>query len=169
MTCCFFHFERLTDKWLKKESPQSRNQAASETIEADDCPVQLVPTTDEPVHTANGGSEGGKSSSRTSAAVVRAEIEPMIIESGPVSTDGNDDPIQEKLRPEEGEEGLNVLGGGMREMVDLVNRLRASGIEDLGLPLPRIAVVGNQSAGKSSLIEAISGVSPSTRRVMIYF
>jgi GTP-binding protein EngB required for normal cell division len=44
-------------------------------------------------------------------------------------------------------------------MVDLVNRLRASGIEDLGLPLPRIAVVGNQSAGKSSLIEAISGVS----------
>lgn len=55
--------------------------------------------------------------------------------------------------------GLEILGGGMRRMVDLVNRLRASGIEDLGLPLPRIAVVGNQSAGKSSLIEAISGVS----------
>ncbi|KAI5852607.1 P-loop containing nucleoside triphosphate hydrolase protein [Morchella snyderi] len=54
--------------------------------------------------------------------------------------------------------GLAVLGGGMRRMVDLVNRLRASGIEDLGLPLPRIAVVGNQSAGKSSLIEAISGI-----------
>ncbi|KAF8246742.1 hypothetical protein K440DRAFT_601938 [Wilcoxina mikolae CBS 423.85] len=54
--------------------------------------------------------------------------------------------------------GLGVLGGGMRDMVDLVNRLRASGIEDLGLPLPRIAVVGNQSAGKSSLIEAISGI-----------
>lgn len=54
--------------------------------------------------------------------------------------------------------GLDVLNGEMRDMVDLVNRLRASGIEDLGLPLPRIAVVGNQSAGKSSLIEAISGV-----------
>jgi len=163
----FFHFERFTDKWLEKESPQSRNQAASETIEADDCAVQLVPTPDEPVRIANG--EGSKSSSHTSAAVVRREIEPMVIESGPVSTDGNDDPIQEKLRLEAGEEGLNVLGGGMREMVDLVNRLRASGIEDLGLPLPRIAVVGNQSAGKSSLIEAISGVSSSTRPVMIYF
>ncbi|KAL7276404.1 hypothetical protein RUND412_000609 [Rhizina undulata] len=54
--------------------------------------------------------------------------------------------------------GLNVLRGGMREMVELVKRLRASGIEDLGLPLPRIAVVGNQSAGKSSLIEAISEI-----------
>lgn len=61
--------------------------------------------------------------------------------------------------PSPADDGLSVLGGGMRELVDLVNRLRASGIEDLGLPLPRIAVVGNQSAGKSSLIEAISGVS----------
>lgn len=59
------------------------------------------------------------------------------------------------------EDRLEVLGGGMRHMVDLINRLRASGIEDLGLPLPKIAVIGNQSAGKSSLIEAISGVSSS--------
>lgn len=65
-------------------------------------------------------------------------------------------PIEEVLQTDT---GLEILGGGMRRMVDLVNRLRASGIEDLGLPLPRIAVVGNQSAGKSSLIEAISGVS----------
>lgn len=66
------------------------------------------------------------------------------------------DLIEDVLRTDT---GLEILGGGMRRMVDLVNRLRASGIEDLGLPLPRIAVVGNQSAGKSSLIEAISGVS----------
>lgn len=66
------------------------------------------------------------------------------------------DLIEEVLQPAA---GLEILGGGMRRMVDLVNRLRASGVEDLGLPLPRIAVVGNQSAGKSSLIEAISGVS----------
>lgn len=70
------------------------------------------------------------------------------------------DTIREQLRVEAGGEGgAEILGSGMRQMVDLVNRLRASGIEDLGLPLPRIAVVGNQSAGKSSLIEAISGVS----------
>lgn len=54
--------------------------------------------------------------------------------------------------------GLDTLGGGMRKMVELINKLRAAGIEGLGLGLPRIAVVGNQSAGKSSLIEAISGV-----------
>lgn len=55
--------------------------------------------------------------------------------------------------------GLGVLGAGMREMVELISKLRAIGIEGLGMGLPRIAVVGNQSAGKSSLIEAISGVS----------
>ncbi|KAI5807351.1 P-loop containing nucleoside triphosphate hydrolase protein [Peziza echinospora] len=54
--------------------------------------------------------------------------------------------------------GLDTLNGGMRKMVDMVNKLRAAGIEGLGLGLPRIAVVGNQSAGKSSLIEAISGI-----------
>ena len=165
----FFDFEPSTDRLLEKESPPSLNQTSSETFEADDCLVQLVPAPDEPVRTVNGGPEGDKGSGRTSAAAVRRETEPVVIESGPVSTDGIDDPVQEKLRLEEGEEGLNVLGGGMREMVDLVNRLRASGIEDLGLPLPRIAVVGNQSAGKSSLIEAISGVSSCAPWVMGYF
>lgn len=57
------------------------------------------------------------------------------------------------------EGGLGVLKNGMRAMIELVTRLRALGTENLGLALPRIAVVGNQSAGKSSLIEAISGVS----------
>lgn len=65
---------------------------------------------------------------------------------------------QEATPPPSGT-GLDTLGGGMRKMVELVNKLRAAGIEGLGLGLPRIAVVGNQSAGKSSLIEAISGVS----------
>lgn|SRR5690606_27167406 len=54
--------------------------------------------------------------------------------------------------------GLGVLKFGMKEMVEFINHLRALGIEGL-MTLPRIAVVGNQSAGKSSLIEAISGVS----------
>ncbi|EPS43752.1 hypothetical protein H072_2246 [Dactylellina haptotyla CBS 200.50] len=54
--------------------------------------------------------------------------------------------------------GYDMLGEDMREMVTTINQLRAKGIEGLGLPLPRIAVIGNQSAGKSSLIEAISGI-----------
>ncbi|KAI9862337.1 MAG: hypothetical protein M1813_004813 [Trichoglossum hirsutum] len=56
------------------------------------------------------------------------------------------------------EPGLEILGRGMREMVEVINRLRQVGVEDFVLPLPKIAVVGNQSAGKSSLIEAISGI-----------
>jgi hypothetical protein len=75
----------------------------------------------------------------------------------PEEVDGRLDSQEQKQEPEGGDGRLAVLGGGMRDTVDLVDRLRASGIEDL-VPLPRIAVVGNQSAGKSSLIEAISGV-----------
>jgi hypothetical protein len=91
---------------------------------------------------------------------VNGALRDELMEAGKLNTrDGNaTDPSQRQPRMDNGEDGLNALGGGMREMVDLVNRLRASGVEDLGLPLPRIAVVGNQSAGKSSLIEAISGV-----------
>jgi vacuolar protein sorting-associated protein 1 len=40
---------------------------------------------------------------------------------------------------------------------EIVNRLRECGTEHI-LQLPKIAVIGNQSAGKSSLVEAISKV-----------
>jgi GTPase SAR1 family protein len=46
-----------------------------------------------------------------------------------------------------------------RDLNDIVNRLRQCGANaDLGLSLPMIAVIGNQSVGKSSLIEAISEI-----------
>lgn len=44
------------------------------------------------------------------------------------------------------------------ELIGLINDLRSSGAA-LELDVPRVAVIGNQSAGKSSLVEAISGVS----------
>jgi vacuolar protein sorting-associated protein 1 len=44
-----------------------------------------------------------------------------------------------------------------RALNDVVNALRDCGTEQV-LSLPKIAVVGNQSAGKSSLIEAISQI-----------
>ncbi|KAI0262179.1 P-loop containing nucleoside triphosphate hydrolase protein [Gloeopeniophorella convolvens] len=45
-----------------------------------------------------------------------------------------------------------------RKMLDAVNRIRGTGAQ-LDLDIPVIAVLGSQSAGKSSLIEAISGIS----------
>lgn len=44
-----------------------------------------------------------------------------------------------------------------RALLSLVKEIRSSGAQ-LDIDLPRIAVVGKQSAGKSSLIEAISAV-----------
>ncbi len=45
----------------------------------------------------------------------------------------------------------------IRPCIDLIDKLRALGVEQ-DVHLPTIAVVGDQSAGKSSVLEAISGV-----------
>ncbi|KAJ7128249.1 P-loop containing nucleoside triphosphate hydrolase protein [Mycena filopes] len=45
-----------------------------------------------------------------------------------------------------------------RRMLDLVNRLHNTGVQ-IDIDLPQIAVIGQQSAGKSSLIESISGIT----------
>ena len=44
------------------------------------------------------------------------------------------------------------------ELLDTIDKLRALGI-DKEVPLPQIVVVGQQSSGKSSVLEAISGVA----------
>lgn len=51
------------------------------------------------------------------------------------------------------------MGSKVRDLVNTINKLQRLGIEKIGnLPLPKIVVVGDQSAGKSSLVEAISEI-----------
>ncbi|RDB20697.1 Interferon-induced GTP-binding protein Mx [Hypsizygus marmoreus] len=61
-----------------------------------------------------------------------------------------------------GEDGIGLsdprLIQDSRRMLDLVNRLHSTGVH-IDIDLPRIAVIGSQSAGKSSLIESISGIT----------
>ena len=51
----------------------------------------------------------------------------------------------------------DVVERRIRPYIDLMNELSGTGIEK-DLPIPQIAVMGDQSSGKSSVLEAISGV-----------
>jgi len=51
----------------------------------------------------------------------------------------------------------SVIDEQVGPVVQLVDKLRAVGIEK-DMPIPQIAVMGDQSSGKSSVLEAISGV-----------
>ena len=46
---------------------------------------------------------------------------------------------------------IEVVGQHMKELVNSLNRLEQLGVERYNLPLPKIVVVGDQSAGKSSV------------------
>ena len=52
----------------------------------------------------------------------------------------------------------STYGQNTRLLNQAINRLRECGSEAILGEMPKIAVIGNQSAGKSSLIEAMSGV-----------
>lgn len=51
-------------------------------------------------------------------------------------------------------DSLGQIGAGVKVLMHAINDLARHGIDNT-IPLPKIVVVGNQSAGKSSLIEAI--------------
>jgi len=67
------------------------------------------------------------------------------------------DAIDVVLQPDEdapAEEGVDCMGDVLRRSMacylDVVQELHAAGIESVGFKLPRIAVVGEQSAGKAA-------------------
>ena len=64
---------------------------------------------------------------------------------------------------EQPQSGDSILSSGLygttaRALIDVVNKLHQCGTDNY-FDLPKIAVIGNQSAGKSSLIESISGIT----------
>lgn len=69
--------------------------------------------------------------------------------------DGNQTPTSQESTSQS---GLQVVGKGIKELLDAINQLEQLGVENLEIPLPKIVVVGDQSAGKSSLVEAISEI-----------
>ncbi|XP_068035694.1 interferon-induced GTP-binding protein Mx-like [Anomalospiza imberbis] len=73
-----------------------------------------------------------------------------------------DQDLEKKFFGEEGKAAEHTLYNKyeekIRPCIDLVDSLRALGIEK-DLSLPAIAVIGDQSSGKSSVLEALSGVA----------
>jgi len=50
------------------------------------------------------------------------------------------------------------LGAHVKDIITTINRLEGLGLQRLKIPLPKIIVLGEQSTGKSSVIEAISEI-----------
>jgi GTPase SAR1 family protein len=53
---------------------------------------------------------------------------------------------------------VDVLGAGVKELISAMSDLESLGLANLKIPLAKCVVCGDQSAGKSSVIEAISGI-----------
>ena len=60
------------------------------------------------------------------------------------------------------------LFDNMRKLINLIDELKDVGVQQY-IRLPRIVVVGTQSAGKSSLLEAIVGVDFLPRGEVLFF
>lgn len=58
---------------------------------------------------------------------------------------------------EDAKEGTGLLWQQLRKFVNLVDELRDLGLQE-HINLPRIAVLGTQSAGKSTVLESIVGL-----------
>ncbi|KAF2275396.1 P-loop containing nucleoside triphosphate hydrolase protein [Westerdykella ornata] len=74
-------------------------------------------------------------------------------DSGSLTIPSND---ETKVPPSEGH--AIALGAGVTEALTVVAKLQTLGLDQYEIPLPKCVVLGDQSTGKSSVIEAISGI-----------
>ena len=73
------------------------------------------------------------------------------------------DPKSKSKQPKPGLQDLEMNQGifllsNLKPLIALIDNLKDSGLGDY-ISLPRIAVLGTQSAGKSSLLEAVCGLN----------
>ncbi|RXW23695.1 hypothetical protein EST38_g2159 [Candolleomyces aberdarensis] len=82
-------------------------------------------------------------------------MDPTLLPPDPTAPSGG----QTELKAQSGV-GLSdaQLSLSRRQTLDLVNRLHSTGVQ-VDIDLPQIVVVGQQSSGKSSLIESVSGIT----------
>lgn len=60
---------------------------------------------------------------------------------------------------DEAANNINVLGDDVKQLLQAVNNLTHHGIDTIAnISIPKIAIIGDQSAGKSSLVEALSEI-----------
>lgn len=75
------------------------------------------------------------------------------------NTSGNRAAFRRKMTVNRGtSDGDNMLFSNLSTLITLIDKLRDFGLDDY-ISLPRIAVLGTQSAGKSSLLEAVCGLN----------
>ncbi|KAI9773011.1 MAG: hypothetical protein M1835_006215 [Candelina submexicana] len=113
-------------------------------------------TADEGYHTSVAGKD--PTPTPRSSSTIRSSLPTSQVSAGIRSTPKNKAQSRSESRSTDTGGGLDVLGRGVKRLVQGMNFLRQLGVENLVDPLPKIVVVGGQSTGKSSLIEAISEI-----------
>ncbi|KAF2117059.1 P-loop containing nucleoside triphosphate hydrolase protein [Lophiotrema nucula] len=87
---------------------------------------------------------------------VRPDVSQLSHNLEPMNIKGVQDERFSSAATESGE--VDPLGEAVKDSISTINKLSALGLSTLDIKLPKCVVLGEQSAGKSSVIEAISGI-----------